>query len=96
MPSFTELHPYVQQDIKFELKSELNLDQVELARVVSEIVLVADITRAMPGMDQGYLAIVEDKVFGDLRARFEIAIVYGTQGSASGILANLVNYSIGK
>jgi hypothetical protein len=48
----------------------------------------------MPGIDQAYLAVVEDPSYGSLRARFDIGIVYGTQGSSSGLLANLINYSI--
>jgi len=94
MPLFNELPIEVQQDISLDLKTELKLSPTQLAEVTSNILLVADITRAMPGIDQGYLAIVEEPTYGDIRARFDIAIVYGTQGSVSGILANLINYSI--
>ena len=88
MPAFRDLPADVQKDIGSELSYELKLSPLQLRTVL------ADITRAMPGIDQAYLAVVEDSKFGDIKARFDIGIIYGTQGSTTGLLANLINYSI--
>lgn len=94
LPLFSHLPQTIQQDIALELKYALRLSEVDLRTLLKQVVLVADISRAMPGFDRGYLAIIEDPLYGDVMARFDIGIIYGSQGAHGAVLANLINYSI--